>query len=249
MLRTLLSVQMTKDHPRLRGDHSGKQQDYGEALGSPPLAQGPLGLGCDQPVGDGITPAYAGTTGTIWPSVPYHTDHPRLRGDHIMNFCKCFRYKGSPPLTRGPPCKVSTDCLVAGITPAYAGTTISMQESNGFSRDHPRLRGDHCLFTSVSLAPLGSPPLTRGPRLVAVTAVSISRITPAYAGTTDWGVRLRRSFTDHPRLRGDHSGPHRGQRGQLGSPPLTRGPLIFYFHVLQYVGITPAYAGTTHNLN
>ena len=127
MLRTLLSVQMTKDHPRLRGDHSGKQQDYGEALGSPPLAQGPLGLGCDQPVGDGIT--------------------------------------------------------------------------------------------------------------------------PAYAGTTDWGVRLRRSFTDHPRLRGDHSGPHRGQRGQLGSPPLTRGPLIFYFHVLQYVGITPAYAGTTHNLN
>lgn len=62
MLRTLLSVQMTKDHPRLRGDHSGKQQDYGEALGSPPLTQGPRLVAVREAEVPGITPAYAGTT-------------------------------------------------------------------------------------------------------------------------------------------------------------------------------------------
>ena len=195
----------SRDHPRLRGDHCRRNRSMSIRPGSPPLTRGPRNIWNGNTLVPRITPAYAGTTGTIWPSVPYHTDHPRLRGDHIMNFCKCFRYKGSPPLTRGPPCKVSTDCLVAGITPAYAGTTISMQESNGFSRDHPRLRGDHCLFTSVSLAPLGSPPLTRGPRGIIGLFSKLSRITPAYAGTTSDEEVEENMGRDHPRLRGDHT--------------------------------------------
>ncbi len=184
MLRTLLSVQMTKDHPRLRGDHSGKQQDYGEALGSPPLAQGPLGLGCDQPVGDGITPAYAGTTPCRRTRGRSTRDHPRLRGDHALYGTHKGWRLGSPPLTRGPPIPEGGGTIPPGITPAYAGTTADEIDRCQYDQDHPRLRGDHAISGMAIHWYLGSPPLTRGPRERFGRRSLTIRITPAYAGTT-----------------------------------------------------------------
>ena len=241
----MLSVQMITDHPRLRGDHSGKQQDYGEALGSPPLAQGPLGLGCDQPVGDGITPAYAGTTPCRRTRGRSTRDHPRLRGDHALYGTHKGWRLGSPPLTRGPLDDLMHRLLIHRITPAYAGTTARPCPSRPGTRDHPRLRGDHDNSSVAFRRSLGSPPLTRGPHGRPYIPRPLMRITPAYAGTTDILFPSGRDRKDHPRLRGDHAKYGKGPTAKSGSPPLTRGPRNLTCPNVDIERITPAYAGTT----
>ena len=151
------------DHPRLRGDHDVADQLHPGAIGSPPLTRGPL---C-QLVGihrlERITPAYAGTTCTRYLLRYPRTDHPRLRGDHSPAQARIRRRSGSPPLTRGP-LKCRCHCLdVAGITPAYAGTTTTGFRPACTPSDHPRLRGDHPETQYQTPIIHGSPPLTRGP--------------------------------------------------------------------------------------
>ena len=50
----------------------------------------------------------------------------------------------------------------AGITPAYAGNTASVQLSLSNTQDHPRLRGEHAYLYLFDRMQRGSPPLTRG---------------------------------------------------------------------------------------
>ena len=53
---------------------------------------------------------------------------------------------------------------------------------------------------------------------------------------------------DHPRLRGDHVKRADVYVGEIGSPPLTRGPHGDLATAGPVVRITPAYAGTTVRL-
>ena len=94
----------------------------------------------------------------------------------------------------------------------------------------------------------GSPPLTRGPPWPSGGWCDDLRITPAYAGTTHYGDRNATSRRDHPRLRGDHASAQDNLMQSLGSPPLTRGPLVHSLRVQPHYRITPAYAGTTPDL-
>ena len=92
----------------------------------------------------------------------------------------------------------------------------------------------------------GSPPLTRELRKRLGSYELESRITPAYAGTTiHWNLPLA-VLWDHPRLRGNYRKTGKAQAEKAGSPPLTRELLFFYNFVRNKRGITPAYAGTTH---
>ena len=50
---------------------------------------------------------------------------------------------GSPPHTRGIHLYVLIRALEEGITPAYAGNTDGMEESNARRMDHPRIRGEY----------------------------------------------------------------------------------------------------------
>ena len=132
-----------------------------------------------------------------------------------------------------------------GITPAHAGTTLSVLLGSLKNEDHPRSRGDHLNNLAQSFISQGSPPLTRGPPSVLVCTVSAPRITPAHAGTTYSTERAPRSASDHPRSRGDHRClPARTTR-LWGSPPLTRGPLPKSLGCSTSARITPAHAGTT----
>ena len=69
----------------------------------------------------------------------------------------------------------------------------------------------------------GSPPPTRGAPLARVTEHQVVGITPAYAGSTSRSSWACPSWTDHPRLRGEHRAGRRGVAGSRGSPPPTRG--------------------------
>ena len=71
------------------------------------------------------------------------------------------------------------------------------------------------------------------------------RIIPAYAGSTP-GVSFRGvSFTDHPRIRGEHVEPSEMLTAQNGSSPHTRGALLHGGQAVRQTGIIPAYAGST----
>ena len=53
---------------------------------------------------------------------------------------------------------------------------------------------------------------------------------------------------DHPRSRGDNCSGSCWKDSSLGSPPLTRGQLLFKGLCENFERITPAHAGTTHQL-
>ena len=172
------------DHPRSRGDHLTDPCSEGRVMGSPPLTRGPRPVYVRNLVDDGITPAHAGTTHRKRAYCKRRKDHPRSRGDHTARVRTLRHSPGSPPLTRGPLPFDPSLAHLQGITPAHAGTTSSLRPVWDPIRDHPRSRGDHVAIPLLVEEAIGSPPLTRGPRPDRNRLSSITRITPAHAGTT-----------------------------------------------------------------
>ena len=187
---------------------------------------------------------------------------PLTRGKVIYPFCH-VNGKGSPPLTRGKVWRGQKYGATGRITPAYAGKSSSTPSATSAARDHPRLRGEKPIIATENHIVLGSPPLTRGKGHVKRTTQNIERITPAYAGKSDFRSLSFPYPQDHPRLRGEKSlllpmplviVDHPRLRGEkklvpvegavnTGSPPLTRGKVIDVDELLTLVRITPAYAG------
>ena len=137
-------IKLSRDHPRLRGEHYSVLHTTRRKSGSPPPTRGtpyykeiPVG-------GDRITPAYAGNTKLTAKISVQSWDHPRLRGEHDSVGEEQDRLEGSPPPTRGTREERTKSICVGRITPAYAGnTSLSLPFQPG-EQDHPRLRGEHC---------------------------------------------------------------------------------------------------------
>ena len=151
-----------------------------------------------------ITPAYAGNTHSLTANFSQLRDHPRLRGEHKIQAEEMKPKAGSPPPTRGTLPKRLSRLVRCGITPAYAGNTQYSPLSSQTLEDHPRLRGEHAEKEIREQRGQGSPPPTRGTRLVQVSEKGGERITPAYAGNTSISSMLLNLLGDHPRLRGEH---------------------------------------------
>ena len=134
---------MIRDHPRLCGDHKGIAMQRIEPLGSPPPVRGPRSGVRAIKRSNRITPACAGTTlFSDWFQASTG-DHPRLCGDHISRKSSTIRMSGSPPPVRGPQHLFRSVLYQLRITPACAGTTPVPGISPLYSKDHPRLCGDH----------------------------------------------------------------------------------------------------------
>ena len=132
-----------------------------------------------------------------------------------------------------------------GIIPAYAGSTISTRPETRPPPDHPRIRGEHIVGSIGMVIGWGSSPHTRGARESLHQGDSLSRIIPAYAGSTtdsDCHCGARR---DHPRIRGEHIRVAAGWLGSAGSSPHTRGALQARAPRAARTRIIPAYAGST----
>ena len=195
------------DHPRIRGEHVLD----GAAVGA---------------VG-GIIPAYAGSTLVLprsrcqsWGSSP-HTrgapegvnrlhvgdgDHPRIRGEHVLDGAAVGAVGGIIPAYAGSTLVLPRSrCQSWGSSPHTRGAQSLPGARQGGRGDHPRIRGEH--------APCGQPHVVR------------LGIIPAYAGSTTpldchfaavmgssphtRGARPdcfgnRRRSRDHPRIRGEH---------------------------------------------
>ena len=132
----------------------------------------------------GIIPAYAGSTTRRQRRSASPRDHPRIRGEHAASGLWLTTFSGSSPHTRGALEEVARVARVAGIIPAYAGSTAHGMPTITRARDHPRIRGEHSAQPSSSLSSAGSSPHTRGAPLGILRQGGLPGTIPAYAGST-----------------------------------------------------------------
>ena len=184
------------------------------------------GKACFFQLGDvpaGITPAYAGKR--CRGSVPGSCtrDHPRLCGEKSIATSLNEGNAGSPPPMRGKDIHSGKFYRIPGITPAYAGKSVSPIENWRYRRDHPRLCGEKASLPPFCPCPWGSPPPMRGKGKSKIQDRFVFRITPAYAGKSRYNYPRRCTST--------------------GSPPPMRGKARKSAAAALSGRITPAYAG------
>ena len=96
-----------------------------------------------------------------------------------------------------------------------------------------------------SITRMGSSPLTRGKRAVALSRRASTGLIPAHAGKTAVRLMLRRNRWAHPRSRGENYVITRDSGKPAGSSPLTRGKQGLHLAVSVSSGLIPAHAGKT----
>ena len=131
------------DHPRIRGEHRAARSFRRRWRGSSPHTRG-APPPRERPARRGrIIPAYAGSTPSECTSDGPSSDHPRIRGEHDVDFWLPLPDWGSSPHTRGAPAAWRSPSASKRIIPAYAGSTWPKCSSSRTSPDHPRIRGEH----------------------------------------------------------------------------------------------------------
>ena len=110
------------DHPRLCGEKFTKKQ-LADAIGR-------------------ITPAYAGKSTGRHHRESRKQDHPRLCGEKLLQRSRLDSLVGSPPPMRGKGPEDRCRSAGHGITPAYAGKSMTRFTLHRHTTDHPRLCGE-----------------------------------------------------------------------------------------------------------
>ena len=172
-------------------------------------------------------------------------DHPRIRGEHAPIYTALMTQIGSSPHTRGARGRICRWSPHSGIIPAYAGSTRKTTTSASTTTDHPRIRGEHHIKSTMFLVKAGSSPHTRGARYPPLGPAILRRIIPAYAGSTIHALMAPRRLRDHPRIRGEHWSTTIVRVTAAGSSPHTRGAPQSVSQSCRVGGIIPAYAGST----
>ena len=193
----------------------------------------------------GIIPAYAGSTRPARRSRPGSGDHPRIRGEHVLNGKAHDLSPESSPHTRGALLLSPSGVVLAGIIPAYAGSTTCSAGVLMRSWDHPRIRGEHPRCVALLADRYGSSPHTRGAPTPPYRVCPTAGIIPAYAGSTSSTRLPPRGRRDHPRIRGEHVNTRSSPLRPMGSSPHTRGAPRETREDKPDDGIIPAYAGST----
>ena len=132
---------ISKDHPRIHGEHHTELTQIESVQGSPPHTRGTLSSFSLRQFFCRITPAYTGNTQFRSFNHPLPEDHPRIHGEHqhIIHFNTLLL--GSPPHTRGTLRQICFNRRITRITPAYTGNTTQVKQIKPLIQDHPRIHG------------------------------------------------------------------------------------------------------------
>ena len=235
----------TGDHPRVRGEHSPNRDAARISRGSSPRARGARGRTHVPAVRFGIIPACAGSTLAKRCRVRRRGDHPRVRGEHLINRLDTLTSEGSSPRARGARVARPPADQHRGIIPACAGSTVSHASQRHRPRDHPRVRGEHGTCIPDEPSGEGSSPRARGAPGMLRGVLGLGGIIPACAGSTVSHASQRHRPRDHPRVRGEHGTCIPDEPSGEGSSPRARGAPGMLRGVLGLGGIIPACAGST----
>ena len=172
-------------------------------------------------------------------------DHPRICGEHLVEYNWGTLVMGSSPHMRGTrlPCKLLT--IGNGIIPAYAGNTRGWLHSWTCKKDHPRICGEHFHPPPCKPSGKGSSPHMRGTPLIIPVRGLACGIIPAYAGNTFHPIHNGGYPRDHPRICGEHVAMALSAICAPGSSPHMRGTRTERHRSDTVIGIIPAYAGNT----
>ena len=202
------------DHPRVCGEKQKKSPTGLVTRGSPPACAGKRAqyrlqrrCGWDHPrmCGEkhrsvGLPKSRVGSPPRMRgkrSAKPLHSynswDHPRVCGEKVFLSVPATSVLGSPPRMRGK-VPFSIECgFCTGITPAYAGKSVSHCAYCICDWDHPRVCGEKCKTVRCMSDAQGSPPRMRGKGVKPCNKRVAVGITPAYAGK-----RLKRSRSTVP---------------------------------------------------
>ena len=211
------------DHPRVCGEKVAIARLLPCLLGSPPRMRGKGNVPGKELGTTRITPAYAGKSPAVDGKNPSPGDHPRVCGEKAQPRAGSRRVRGSPPRMRGKDRSAARASNGNGITPAYAGKSLTIQKMTTRSRDHPRVCGEKCMSRCRRRRAEGSPPRMRGKVVALLCGISRTRITPAYAGKSGRPGNGRPYPQDHPRVCGEKPSRKALRNTALGSPPRMRG--------------------------
>ena len=194
-------------------------------MGSSPRMRGAPRDEASERLAVGIIPAYAGSTSSSTATIWSGRDHPRVCGEHRFSLSERRPTAGSSPRMRGARLLGERPERLAGIIPAYAGSTWPRGSCPYRPRDHPRVCGEHVMPSWAPSASAGSSPRMRGARRNRNGIQATEGIIPAYAGSTTctWPARL--SSWDHPRVCGEHVTNRSAYGAIVGSSPRMRGAL------------------------
>ena len=229
----------------MRGEHAHRPMIAKPSVGSSPRARGapaPLGR---RDRADGIIPACAGSTDKSLLHVGVYRDHPRVRGEHAVVGLDMGVASGSFPRARGARAGPPLLSGEQGIIPACAGSTTAGRTRAVVTRDHPRVRGEHCRMNRPSRSNRGSSPRARGARTLPRSGTDRKGIIPACAGSTPGRSLTYLGARDHPRVRGEHYDRALRRMIEQGSSPRARGAPRLRRVGAARRGIIPACAGST----
>ena len=174
-------------------------------VGSPPRMRGKVSNESKEYQSEGITPAYAGKRLPGSTRMVSSPDHPRVCGEKDVLPPGQGAGAGSPPRMRGKACRCAFQPRPCGITPAYAGKSVSSKVFLCPWRDHPRVCGEKFNKCFRRTAVVGSPPRMRGKAAMRGCTRITPGITPAYAGKRCRHRLHAGSGRDHPRVCGEKS--------------------------------------------
>ena len=129
-----------------------------------------------------ITPAQAGKRQSSQCGDAPAQDHPRVGGEKEPYSVFRLSQQGSPPHGRGKVRLAPLIQLLVGITPAWAGKSMTAPGRSSRTGDHPRVGGEKLSWSRLRQNPEGSPPRGRGKVADGLLAGACPGITPALAG-------------------------------------------------------------------
>ena len=167
-------------------------------------------------------------------------------GEHLILVSIRSSVPGSSPHVRGAQLFGGKQVGGTGIIPACAGSTLSGCRLSRYSRDHPRMCGEHFSGHDKESCKWGSSPHVRGALTIQRPQFASLGIIPACAGSTLTLAVSRSRARDHPRMCGEHVMMMGPIAFQTGSSPHVRGAPDFPTELDQNHRIIPACAGSTN---
>ena len=214
--------------PRIRGDRPrARTQGMGEAL-FPPHTRGSTGETRPLDTHPPVSPAYAGIDPFGRMSSLICTRFPRIRGDRPVADRALADASRFPPHTRGSTVGVSAVGACALVSPAYAGIDRRRSTQSTSQRSFPRIRGDRPDPELFGIIYTMFPPHTRGSTGDPREGLTITHVSPAYAGIDPADAGQARPPYRFPRIRGDRPGAGAGGSDRMVFPPHTRGSTMYW---------------------